>query len=368
MKLLFAIKKLATVGGAERVLSTLCSELVARGHQVSILTFDTQGAKLFYPLDNRVNRIDLGIGDASRPARLSTSWKQIKALRQIARAQQPDVAIGFMHSMFIPLAVALVGTRIPILGSEHRTSEQYQTRPLQYLLFMLVAPLLDRLTVLSEAIRSRYSYVIKRRMVAIANPVEVTIDATKAVCKESQLTLLSVGRLVRVKDHSTLIKAFALIADEFHQWHLKIIGEGVLRSELEELIKSVGLENRISMPGITSEIGIEYASAEAFVLPSNYESFGLAMAEAMSYGLPVIGFTDCPGSKELIETNETGILVDPNNDRVASLANTLLELMSNPSLRQKLGVKGQEAIRKHFSTSHVCDQWENLLVTLSKRG
>lgn len=369
MKVLFAIKRLASaVGGAERVLCTVCSELASRGHEVSILTFDPPGGQPFYPLDPRVKRIDLGIGDSSQPAGLIETFARMRALRRVIHAERPDVAVGFMHSMFVPLAFALAGTGVPVLGSEHIVPEHYRTRPLQYLLLILASPLLNKLTVLSQAIRSRYPKSIRERMVEMPNPVEAAANCANVGGAKKNITLLSVGRLEAQKDHATLIRAFAQVANKFPQWRLKIVGQGILRADLASLVEALDLQAKVAMPGVTTAIADEYMAAEIFVISSRYEAFGLVTAEAMSHGLPVVGFADCPGTNELIEAGKTGLLVAPGSDRVGALASALSQLMAAPSLRQNLGKAGHEAIKARFSPGQVCDQWETLLHSISRKN
>ena len=363
MKLLFAIKHLASaVGGAERVLCTVCSELVERGHEVSIVTFDQPGGKPFYRLDDRVKLIDLAIGNAARSAGVFETVKRMKALRHIAATEQPDVVIGFMHSMFIPMVFALVGTDIPTLGSEHIVPEHYRTRCFQFFLLIIAARLIKKITVLSEAIRSSYPARVKTKMVVMANPIEKpTLQIDRGLSKSGRI-LLSVGRLDKQKDHATLIKAFSKIASGFPNWKLKIVGDGLLRKDLEGLIEALDLQDRVMLPGVTKAIDNEYQSADIFVISSTYEALGLVTAEAMSHGLPVVGFSDCPGTNELIENNVSGVLVKPKNDRAEALAYALSGLFNNPALQERMGRAGKERIKRHFSTKQVCDQWEVLLM------
>ncbi len=367
MKILFAIKRLSsTVGGAERVLCTVCSDLVGRGHEVSILTFDSPGEMSFYPLDPRVNRIDLGIGDSSRPAGMIETLIRMKSLRQAVNKEGPDVVVGFMHSMFVPLAFALAGTGLPVVGSEHIVPEHYRTRRLQYLLLIVASLFLNKLTVLSQSIRSRYPFIVRRRMVEMPNPVEAALDCANVSDANEVFTLLSVGRLEMQKDHSTLIRAFALIMHRFPQWQLKIVGEGSQRQDLMFLINELDMAERIMMPGVLTNIGEAYHSAQAFVIPSRYEAFGLVTTEAMSYGLPVIGFADCPGTNEIIINGVNGLLVEPGDDRVTSLAQALSTLLSNQDLRQQFGSTGRQSILAFFSSRQVCNKWEELLSVYCK--
>ncbi len=362
MKLLFAIKRLrSAVGGAERVLCTVCSELAVRGHDVTIVTFDRPGGQPFYPLDARVKRIDFDIGDSARNAHVGETLRRISALRRVVTEEDPEVAVGFMHSMFVPLAFALARTSIAVVGSEHIVPQHYRRRPLQYVLMVAVSPFLSKVTVLSESIRIRYPLPLRRRMVVMPNPVMTASSKADTGVEKARHVLLNVGRLDTQKDHATLLRAFARIAAAYPDWELKIIGDGPLRRELEKLVHDLGVEGRSHMPGVVSDIESEYCAADALVISSRYEAFGLVTAEAMSFGLPVVGFADCPGTNELIQDGKTGLLVPAGPDRVVSLARELERLLSDPDLRLRLGNAGRSATERSCSARHVCDLWETLL-------
>ena len=363
MKLLFCIKRLhAVAGGAERVFCTLCSALAARGHAVTVLSFDAADQAPFYALDARVRRISLAIGDSSQSAGATETLRRMVALRALVRTERPDVAVGFMHSMFVPLALALAGTAVPAVGSEHIVPEHYHSRPLQYLLLIATTPLLRAMTVLSETIRMRYPALVRRRMQVVPNPVHVAASTVPVSAEHgAPQVLLCVGRLDAQKDHATLLLAFAQLAPAFPSWQLRLVGDGPLRADLSRQVAALGLQSRVEMPGVTRQIDAEYQRATVFVLSSRYESFGLATAEAMSHGLPVVGFADCPGTNELIASGRTGLLVAPGDDRCSALAAALRSLLADPGLRQRLGAAGRQAIDDRFSNARVCDAWEQLL-------
>lgn len=362
MKLMFAIKKLSgAVGGAERVLCMICSELVKRGHDVTIVSFDAEGGSAFYYLDKRVKRVELDIGEPGLPARVGVTLIRMKALRKIALDLEPDVCVGFMHSIFVPLSFAMLGLSIPVIASEHIVPEHYKTRPFQYLLLVISSLFVSRITVLSEKIKSDYPILVRRRMIVMPNPIELVGSNRELVDCKSSSTLLCVGRLEEQKDHATLIHAFSKIESNFPEWKLKIVGDGSLRSILEQLIGNLGLNSRIELPGVTDNIEKEYSSASVFVLPSRYEALGLVTAEAMSHGLPTVGFADCPGTNELIEHKVTGLLVEAGSSRVDSLALALTSIMSDEQLRKTLGKNGKKMIGEHYSFAHIIDLWEGAL-------
>lgn len=360
MKLLFAIKSLDIAGGgAERVLTLVVSGLVERGHEIGILSFDTAGGNSFYPLDARVQRICLGLGAVDAPTGAHMFTARVGALRRKLLEQRPDVAVGFMHSMFVPLSFAAVGLRIPHVASEHTVPEYYRGRSAEYALFVAGGLLSQRITVLSPAIRDMYPRVLRSRMVPIPNPVVTPAHAANVA--DSRI-ILAVGSLEAHKDHASLIDAFALIAAQFPDWGLRIIGNGSLRGELEARVHAHHLEERISMPGVSADIATEYAAAAVLAVPSRFESFGMAAAEALATGVPVIGYTDCTGIRELVTHGRNGWLVS-GPDRVHALANALSRLMGDDALRARLGSAGPQ-VMDAYTPDRVVSLWNDMLVAV----
>lgn len=367
MKILFAIKNLNTAkGGAERVLSIVASGLAALGHNVTILSYDKPGGQSFYPLDQNVKRLCLGIGNCEARAGLNETVGRIKALRRVLRVRKPDVVVPFMHSMFIPLSIAALGLHVSVVASEHIVSEHYKTRPLQFLLLILCSFFIQCITVLSPSVRKSYPWLLRRKMVAIANPVEVSENARVELNKSKHI-LINVGRLDEQKDQKTLIRAFSNLAANFPDWILKIFGEGPLEPFLENLIKKNGLEDRVFLMGTTQDIGTQYINADIFVVSSKYESFGLATAEAMSYGLPCIGFLECPGTNELIKHQQNGLLVSKQRkNRIHALEDGLCYLMKNKVLRETMGKNGKESVAQ-YHPAIIVKRWEHILEKYAKQ-
>ncbi len=358
MKIVFAVKTmLGAIGGAERVLAEVASGLAARGHKVTLISYDNSSAgESFYPLAPEVAQRRLGIGNAAAQATLKETLQRMVALRKAVLEEKPDIVIGFMHSMFVPLSFALIGTGIPVIGSEHIVPAHYKTRKLEFALFVLSSFFIDKITVLSETIRDSYPAILRGKMVVMPNPVK---KPTGVAMGDAEKMILNVGRLDPQKDQETLIRAFKLLADTHPAWGVKIIGEGALEQRLKSLIAELGLQGRVELVPQTKKIDDFYRSATIFALPSRYESFGLATAEAMSYGVPPVGFADCPGTSELIEDGRTGILVE-GGDRVEAFAEGLAQLMVSPESRAELGTNARNAIAR-FSPDAVVGGWEALL-------
>lgn len=367
MKLLFVIKSLALPGGgSERVLADLTAMLAARGHDISVATFDPEGASTFYPFHSSVRRVALGIGNVAANSSAGEVVRRVRALRELSRALRPDVAIGFMHSAYVPLAVAFAGTGTPVIASEHIVYSHYARKPIQRILLRAVTPLLAGITCISSQMRDGFPKAIARKMTVIPNPVASRPDVAADTEGEARKTLLAVGRLEDQKDHATLIAAFAQIAGDFPDWRLRIVGEGALRPQLQRQVQALDLDGRVVLPGAMGQIGPEYAAAQLFASPSKYESFGLSTAEALAYGLPVVGFADCPGTNELIEDGVNGVLVK-GSDRVDALAPGLAEMMRSPERRRLLGSAGPRSV-KRFAPERIADLWEELLQAAARGG
>lgn len=361
MKILFAIKAMDDIkGGVERIIADVSAGLIERGHKVQLLSFDRPGGQSFYPLHSKIGRICLGIGIPKNHTRLLEFLQRIGAFRRAVLEKKPDVVIAFMHSMFIPATFGLIGSGIPVIASEHIVPQHYKGKPFEYMLLILAILLARKTTVLSERIKNLYPSILRGKMFVIQNPVHIPpITADTSASHEGRKIILNVGRLTSQKDQKVLIEAFVCLKDKFLDWDIRIVGEGVLKNALQTQISAAGLDSRALLVDTTKHIEKEYLGANIFALPSSYESFGLVTAEAMAYGLPVIGFGDCAGTNEIIKDGENGLLVY-GSDRVGAFAEKLEELMRSDELRKRLGENGRQTARK-FKPESVIDIWEELI-------
>jgi glycosyltransferase involved in cell wall biosynthesis len=157
--------------------------------------------------------------------------------------------------------------------------------------------------------------------------------------------LLSVGALVRRKGHDVLISALARLADL--PWRLSIAGERTRDAqtarEIEETIARCALSDRISLLGAVTDLHLEelFVAADLFVLASRFEGYGMAYAEAIAHGLPVVGTT--AGAISETVSSEAGILVAP--DDVDALAAALCRLIRDRGERRSLAAGARNSIR-----------------------
>ena len=114
---------------------------------------------------------------------------------------------------------------------------------------------------------------------------------------------------------------------------------------------------QVFLKGESRDILSEYVDADIFCLPSAYEGFPLSLTEAMSAGLPAVGFNTCPAVNELIEDHYNGILSENNT---TALANSLRALMENKALRIELGKNAKNSM-KSYAPDKIWAQWDALI-------
>lgn len=362
MNILLAIKSLnGQGGGAEKVLVDVANGLHVRGHQVRVLTFDYPG-EAFYDLLSQIQRRDMAFVPASEPIPRLGLLRALPRMRAVIATEKPDVIVAFMHSTYVPVAVAALGLRIPLIVSEHTDAMHYKGRYMQNLCRKLVDRFADLRTVPSESARRSFIEEDGCDAMVVPNPVHAQMHGQNSVAGVPDLIISSVGGMRPEKDHAVLLDAFAQVVEGFPEWRLQIVGDGPLRGALEAQVARLDLGTRVEMPGFTRDVSSAYTKAHFVVLPSRYESFGMVAAEALAAGRAVLCFDDCTGIAEFVESGKNGLLVRGKPERaarVAALAEGLRRMMGDPDFCARLGAAGPASVAK-FGLEAVLDRWEEV--------
>ena len=394
LKLCFIVEKLADrSGGAERVLIETANALADRGHQVEILSHEFRGKPPFYPLrfgvahtnlrpmrNNRPRirrRIDT-LRDAihhryntppfpfDRPLWVSKHGGFWRRLERHLAAHRPDIAIAFMPPAISALALAEPGYPLTRIASMHNAPEQDFHNPKRWdpstfdrRRRLELMPRMDQILVLLPEYREWYPESLRDKTFVMPNAVEPTPSELLRKRSHRQI-VLSVGRLADVKRHALLIDAWAQLVEEFPNWRLRIYGTGPIEKDLATQISRLGLEKNVCLMGHTQEIQKHYLSASLLAHPAEFEGFPLAVTEALSAGLPVVGFEDCSGLNRLVRDGENGILVPAAGDRTQNFANALAGLMRDGNRSRALGTAGPASMAE-YDPERVIDRWETML-------
>jgi glycosyltransferase involved in cell wall biosynthesis len=177
----------------------------------------------------------------------------------------------------------------------------------------------------------------------------------KKIRTENKKILLFVGRLGNMKGLEVLLKAFAKATRKKKDWLLVLLGpDGGELSKLKKMKAQLHLENMYFW-GPVSEENVEEACADAdlFILPSQYEPYGLVLLKAMAKGVPCIA-VNTGGPTEIIKDGETGLLCEYD---AQSMAKVLGKLFHDEKLRCKMGIKAKERAEL-FSVKRMVDEYE----------
>lgn len=171
----------------------------------------------------------------------------------------------------------------------------------------------------------------------------------------------ALGRLVPLKGHANLIKAFALISSDYPNAHLAIIGDGRERNNLQTLIVNLNLEERVHLLGFQPD-AIRLAKAfDIWVMPSFKEGLGLALLEGMCAKLPIIA-SDVPAMLPLIK-GAGGIIIDPHSIKDIAAA---LKVYLDKSTKERVEI-GQRAY-EYLVNNHSIEDFKVQYLELIENG
>ena len=184
----------------------------------------------------------------------------------------------------------------------------------------------------------------------------------KVDSENNKFIFLTVGRLVPVKNVGLQIGAMAEAVKKYPNVELWIVGDGPEKSNLKSKISKLKLENNIKLLGWQNNPEEFYSQADAFLLTSDYEGWGMVAVEAANYGLPII-MTNVGCAGELIKDGESGIVI-PVNDQ-AKLEEAMSRIIKDDSLRKKLAEGALSAIKnlpsKEETLSLYKQSWEKAM-------
>lgn len=338
-------------GGAERVALTLAEDMLSAGHEVDFVLIGEGGALLsLVPQNARIVEL--------RATRIRNA---LVPLVRYLRRRKPDATQAFMWPVTVLaiLAHRLAGAPGRLVVSDHTTlSQHYRERGrfhrslLKATVGMLYPLAHARVMVSQDAADdlARMTGLDRSTLTVIYNPVVEPAESIPRADDEWQLEgvrFLSVGALKASKNYAMLLEAFAAVAAE-RQAQLMILGEGPLRVELQQRAAELGVAKRLMMPGFVLDPWPFYASADLFVLSSDYEGYPLVLMEALLSGLNVVS-TDCPsGPREILDGERYGRLA-PLGD-AEGLAGAIADALERPLSSELLKQRAEQLSKGSLET------------------
>jgi len=347
-------------GGAERLHLTLAKHFLEQGKDVEFVLMKAEGELL----DEARSLFSVYALNADRvrnvPSKLSAYLK----------GRRPDVLLAAIWSLTGAASIGnlLSGHVSKLFLSEHNPiSVQYanlsQRRSFFLKLMMRLAfEFADGVIAVSNGVAEdlvKLTGFSRNKISVIYNPipplqrlVSEDIDCVNALWRDAKYRILMVGSFKQQKNHELVIRALSRFSlDE--NVYLMLLGEGPLRDKLISVNEEEGVSDRVIIQGFVSDPTPFYATADLFVLSSNYEGFGNVIVEALASGTPVVS-TDCPsGPREILVDGKYGTLV-PMGD-VEALANAMRESLNS---EHDPGLLKSRA--KDFSPEKIANQYIEL--------
>jgi L-malate glycosyltransferase len=354
-------------GGGERHLADLTRGLNARGHEVHVAL--APGS----PLGERLGHLSAA-NVHTIPLRNALDVPGAFGLARLARAARAEIIHAHVARDYPPAALAarLTGARLVVtrhvlfpLGRAHR------------LALKQVARVIAVSEPVARALRSRHIFP-PEKICVVANGVDIerfeaaraefereaaSLAAARAGGETPRLRVGTVGSLVENKGHDLFVRAAAgVISRSGVAVEFVIVGDeppggGGSRESLERLIAELGLGARVRLLTRWADTARVLPSFDLFVSASRSEAFGLAMAEALVCGVPVVA-TSTDGAREVVEDGLDGLLV-PVGDADA-LATALVSLLEDERRRGEFSARARESARRRFGLDRMVSETERV--------
>lgn len=331
-------------GGIERVLANLFN-MVCKDYEVTVLTCDDLNSS--YELSPNIARISM-----FKNRELNMNKSRVYRIRQILKS------LLFNHKFlkkivddfdYIYIATPLTALELYLLGkkvrrktvvSEH--ASYYACNRVYKMIRKIVYP---KMYIVSVPTKTDTQMYLKNSCNAIYIPHLSTFNADEKNFVNNKIAL-NVGRLTNDKQQILLLKIWKKLKEQkkLNGWSLRIVGEGELRTVLEEYILENDLSDCVTLVSITSRIDLEYANANLFLFTSKMEGFGMVLLEAMAFGVPCISFDCHSGPRDIIKNNYNGYLIDCYDEEKYS--STIDKVINNEELLDELSKNAYKTINE----------------------
>jgi glycosyltransferase involved in cell wall biosynthesis len=305
---------------------------------------------------------------------LKVWWQLVRIIRQ----GKYDVIHAHTSKPGFLTRIAAIGTKIPIVyrpaGFAFHDGIPRWKASLYAGVERLVALFTDKIITVCEDERQlakRYHVGSDRQLVTVYTGIDQRrfdqpVDRSKIRISlkvpEDSFLIGTAGRLSEQKAPVDFVNAAALTHQHFPDAHFVWIGDGELKPEIQDLVRSLDLDDVFHLAGHRSDIPDVLQAMDCFVLTSHWEGFSLSVLEAMAARLPVI-ISRVSGASEAVIDGETGRLVSIGD--INGFAEAMGQVISNPLTARAFGEAGRRHLECRYTVERMVKEIENIYEQLS---
>jgi glycosyltransferase involved in cell wall biosynthesis len=368
-KIFFVIPHM-TVGGSERVLSTILKFLDRKRFAPTLIVY---GKRFSYDIPKDVKIVDLKM-DGSGANELKKAWyfvKRIRKIKHIIDSERPDIVFTMLAGP-IPIISAILSGHKPLTvvrQTTHVSTGLHGFRGNLHKLFVrLFYPKADLIIAPSHDVKKDLSenFGVSEKMIrVIHNPIDLDYirknsreKVKRGVFSGRYPVIITVGRLNEKKGIRYLLEAFHMLRKE-KKAKLAILGDGPDRDTFAKLSRELKIQDDVSFMGFEKNPFKYVSKASIFAFPSLYEGFPNVLIESMACGTPVVS-ADChSGPAEIIDNNKYGLLVPVKDSK--ALYRAMKRLLDDTPLREGLSEAGKKRAAD-FDVRIIMKKYEDLLL------
>jgi glycosyltransferase involved in cell wall biosynthesis len=377
MRVMHVVHSLTVGDGVAAVVLHLVRQLQQRGIEHAIACLAARGERAREAEDLGAEVFAIGAHSSASPRHVPHNVLAIARLIRLLRRQRPDVV--HTHEFFSGTLgrIAARAAAVPAIVLTLHNTDLWKRRP-HIAVDRLLARRTHRIVANSAAVRS---FVLERERL---DPQHVTvihngIDLGRFARVRDPLVARhrlglgpraavvgTVGGLVEQKGHIWLLRAATKLREHVPRLRVVLVGgdghpSECVKPQLLDTVRRLGLQDTVLFLGKRTDIPEILPAFDVFVLPSEWEGFGLVLVEAMASGLPIVA-TAVGGVPEVIGSPEVGTLVPPKNASV--LADAILSLLRDGKRRGEMGRLGRQRAVACFSAERMAADYRELYASL----
>ncbi|TDK43330.1 glycosyltransferase [Algoriphagus formosus] len=348
--------------GAELFAIQLSEELIRLGHEVILISV-FEGIEALSFSGRQINL------DRPIQSRL-WDWKGWKTFAEWVKKEQPDIiqANAGDTLKFTVLSRLFLGWKTPLVFRNASQMSRYFTSPLikSYNGFLL-NQVEGIASVSLNSQEDLFTFFKPRRTKLKVIPIGVNPISDKTVVDDrGNKELVHIGGFTFEKNHTELLDIFQRLLKVDSDFQLILIGDGPLKSQIEDQVKTIGLEAKVDFLGNVSQPFSHISKNAILLLPSKIEGLPAVILEAMVHHIPVIAY-GVGGIPEVLKTGKTGWCISPNDSQ--AFMHAIQEFMTIPEeAKQKILDQAHQLVITHYTLPQVSLQFEQFYQSLLKQN